>query len=278
MSLLVLQNPGLIICRIFLNWDLSDVILLIDRVAGLGKVVGVRYQSISLYFVEDIYHKASLMMLILLGSVYDIIHHKVTLLYIPHCFILYSLWTAFSCLNSIRPISRLAEIKGCPDKSLKADKETNSLRLFCFGLNYFPGSRAMKNWQSFLPFEIKEEWLWSGSCKAAYLHRNGSYWLEWLMSPHFYRALGGSTWIYSALIVGSGTAFLFKVNCIRDNLIWGDSVCTSQSLLTWGLRRSPLAGGNVGATTALGIQGFSVASIIEYEALFHSSLDHRPHL
>ena len=91
MSLLVLQNPGHIICRIFLNWDLSDVILLIDRVAGLGKGVGVRYQSISLYFVEDIYHTASIMMLILLGSVYGIAHHKVTLLYIPHCFILYSL-------------------------------------------------------------------------------------------------------------------------------------------------------------------------------------------
>lgn len=168
------------------------------------------------------------------------------------------------CLNSIRPVSRLAEIKRCPDKSLKADKETNSLRLFCFGLNYFPGSRAIKNWQSFLHFEIKEEWLWL----AAYLHRNGSCWLEWLVSLHFYRALGGSTWISSALIVSSGTAFPFKVNCIRDNMIWGESVCTSQSLLPWGLSWNPQAGGYVGATTASGIQGFSVESFIEDEALF----------
>lgn len=160
----------------------------------------------------------------------------------------------FFCLNSIRPVSSLAEIKRCPDKSLKTDKETNSLRLFCFGLNYFPGSRAIKNWQNFLHFEIKEEWLWS----AAYLHRNGSYWLEWLRYPHFYRALEGSTWSYSALIVSSGTAFLFKVNCIRDNMIWGDSVCISQGLLPWGLSQNPQADENVGGTIASGIQGFSL--------------------
>lgn len=55
MSLIVLQSPGHIICRIFLNWDLSDVILQIDWVAMYGKE-GIRYQSLSLYFVEDVYH------------------------------------------------------------------------------------------------------------------------------------------------------------------------------------------------------------------------------
>lgn len=145
---------------------------------------------------------ASILMLTLLGSVYAMIHHRVTLLYTPYCFLTVFFMNSLFYLNNIRPVSKIAEIKRFSDKCLKADKETCRLRLFCFGLNYFPGSSAMKNWQNFLHFEIKEEWLWSGGCKAVYLHRNGSYWLGWFISPHFHSVLGLSTWIYWLQVQG----------------------------------------------------------------------------
>lgn len=114
----------------------------------------------TVFYWRHIHHMTSILMLTFLGSVCAMIHHKVTLLYAPYCFITVFFMNSLFYLNNIRPVSKIAEIKRCSDKSLKADKETYRLRLFCFGLNYFAGSSAMKNWQNFLHFEIKEEWLW----------------------------------------------------------------------------------------------------------------------
>jgi hypothetical protein len=68
-SLIVLQNPGHVFCRMPLKWDLSDVLLLVGYAAVLGKEEG-SCQCISLYFVEErhIHHKASIFHADLAGS------------------------------------------------------------------------------------------------------------------------------------------------------------------------------------------------------------------